>query len=79
MAGARGPTTSDLRPCAAQPTEEAIVGDTYKPGDTVPRDGTVRCTEQKGTTDHVQAGTTFSPCDNWADHRGKTCAWEYLD
>lgn len=32
---------------------------TYKPGATVPRDGTVKCTEYNGTQGHVKAGTKF--------------------
>jgi hypothetical protein len=34
----------------------------YKPGDTVPKDGTVQCTLYNGTKDEVKAGTTFAPC-----------------
>ena len=32
---------------------------TYVPGDTVPKDGTVECTQYPGTRDKVKAGDTF--------------------
>jgi len=32
------------------------VATTYKPGDTVPKDGTVECTQYNGTRDRVKAG-----------------------
>jgi hypothetical protein len=44
---------------------------TYKPGDTVPRDGTVECTQFNGTQDTVKQGKTFAPCDLWGDNHGK--------
>jgi hypothetical protein len=46
---------------------------TYKPGDTVPHDGKVECTQHNGTTDTVRAGTKFAPCDHYGDHYGKGC------
>lgn len=52
---------------------------TYKPGDTVPRDGKVECTQYNGTTDNVKAGTKFAPCDHFGDHHGKDCTWQYAD
>ena len=55
------------------------MADTYKPGDTVPRDGEVECTQYKGTRKHVKAGTTFPPCDNWREHHPKGCTWQYVD
>jgi hypothetical protein len=51
----------------------------YKPGDTVPRDGTVKCTQYNGTKDKVKKSTKFAPCDHWGDHHGKSCTWEYVD
>jgi hypothetical protein len=51
---------------------------TYKPGDTVPRDGTVKCTQYNGTRDHVKAGTKLAPCDHCGDHHGKQCTWLYI-
>jgi hypothetical protein len=50
----------------------------YKPGETVPRDGTVECKQFHGTRDHVKAGTTFAPCDHWREHNGPKCTWEYV-
>lgn len=50
----------------------------YKPGEIVPRAGTVQCTEVHGTKDQVQAGTRFAPCDHWGQHNGRTCTWEYV-
>jgi hypothetical protein len=40
---------------------------TYKPGETVPRDGIVECTGYPGTRDRVKAGTTFAPRDPWGE------------
>ncbi len=51
----------------------------YKPGDTVPREGKVECTQYNGTTDNVKAGTKFAPCDHFGDHHGKDCTWQYAD
>ena len=51
---------------------------TYKPGETVPQTGTVKCTQNNGTQDHVTAGTKFAPCDHWGDHNGKGCTWQYV-
>jgi hypothetical protein len=51
----------------------------YKPGDAVPRDGTVKCTQYPGTRDHVRKGTTFAPCDHWQEHKPRGCTWEYVD
>jgi hypothetical protein len=54
------------------------MADTYKPGEKVPRDGTVECTQHPGTVDQVKAGTTFPPCDHWGDHNRKDCTWQYV-
>lgn len=51
----------------------------YKPGDIVPRDGTVRCTQHPGVIDHVKAGTRFAPCDHWLQPGQPGCTWEYVD
>ena len=51
----------------------------YKPGDTVARDGTVRCTPSLATRDQVKKGARFAPCDHWKDHHGNDCTWEYVD
>jgi hypothetical protein len=50
----------------------------YKPGDTVPRDGTVQCTQFHGTKDNVKKDTKFAPCDHWGEHNGNDCTWEYV-
>ena len=52
---------------------------TYKPGEFVPRDGTVECSESPGTRDEVKAGTRFPPCDHWREHHPRTCSWRYVD
>lgn len=52
---------------------------TYKPGETVPRDGTVECSQYPGTRDRVKAGTTIAPCDHWRDHHPSGCTWQYVD
>jgi len=54
------------------------VAQQYKPGERVPRTGTVQCTQANGTKDHVIAGTTFAPCDHYGQHNGKGCTWEYV-
>jgi hypothetical protein len=54
------------------------MADTYKPGDTVPKDGEVECT-QSGIKDKVTAGTTFAPCDHWGEHGSKECTWQYVE
>jgi hypothetical protein len=58
--------------------EAPNVAQTYKPGDTVPMDGTVECTQYPGTRDNVKRGTKFAPCDHWRDHHGKDCTWQYV-
>jgi len=51
---------------------------TYRPGEEVPKDGTVECTKFKGTRDKAKKGTHFAPCDHWGDHNGKQCTWQYV-
>ena len=51
---------------------------TYKPGDTVPRDGEVKCTQHPSVKDEVKAGTTLAPCDHWGERGRKDCTWEYV-
>lgn len=51
---------------------------TYKPGETVPKDGTVRCTQHPGAQDRVKAGTKFAPCDHWGDPGRPNCTWQYI-
>jgi len=52
---------------------------THKPGEIVPRDGTVQCTQHPETRDQVKKGTRFAPCDHWGDHDRKDCTWQYID
>jgi hypothetical protein len=59
-------------------SKEAVMPETYKPGEIVPRDGTAECTQYNGTRDHVKAGTRFAPCDHSGDHHGKDCTWQYV-
>jgi hypothetical protein len=42
--------------------ESASAAETYKPGQVVPRDGTVECARHPDVQDHVKAGTRFAPC-----------------
>ena len=58
---------------------EVAMAQTYKPGEAVPRDGVVECTEYPGTRDRVKAGTRFAPCDHWGDHHPQGCTWQYVD
>lgn len=50
----------------------------YKPGETVPRDGEVVCSQHHDIQKHVRAGTTFPPCDNWGDPANPDCTWQYI-
>ena len=50
----------------------------YKPGDEVPRDGKVKCTQFQGTQKDVKKGTHFPPCDNWKEKHPAGCTWEYV-
>ena len=54
------------------------MADQYRPGDVVPHTGTVECKQYKGTRKSVTVGTHFPPCDNWGDHHGAKCTWEYV-
>lgn len=54
------------------------MAETYKPGDTVPKSGKVKCTQHPSVTDNVTAGTTFAPCDHWGEAGEKNCTWEYV-
>jgi hypothetical protein len=51
---------------------------TYKPGESVPKTGTVKCTQHASVKDKVKAGTTFAPCDHWGEQGKKNCTWEYV-
>jgi hypothetical protein len=54
------------------------MADQYKPGDTVPKDGRVQCTQYQGTQKDVTKGKIFPPCDNWHQSHPKGCTWEYV-
>lgn len=52
---------------------------TYKPGEIVPKTGTVQCVEHTNIRDHVQQGTRFAPCHHFDDaDSGKGCVWQYV-
>ena len=50
---------------------------TYKPGQIVPRDGTVGCARHHDVQDHVKAGTRFAPCAHHHEH-STGCTWQYV-
>ncbi len=54
---------------------------TYKPGDTVLRDGAVQCNQYSGTRDRVKKGPKFAPCDHWgaAQRQGLYLAVRLID
>jgi len=51
--------------------------ETYKPGQVVPRDGTVGCARHHDVQDHVKAGTRFAPCSHHHEH-SEGCTWQYV-
>jgi len=51
--------------------------ETYKPGQVVPRDGTVECARHHDVQDHVKAGTRFAPCSHHHEH-SEGCTWQYV-
>jgi hypothetical protein len=63
--------TEDLLKAAAAAAE------TYKPGQIVPRDGTVECARHHDVQDHVKAGTRFAPCSHHHEH-SEGCTWQYV-
>ena len=69
--------TEDLLTAAAplMPGHTATV--TYKPGQVVPRDGTVECARHHEVQDHVKAGTRFAPCGHHHEH-SEGCTWQYV-
>ena len=66
--------TAPLMPGRA---ESAPTTETYKPGQIVPRDGTVECTRHHDVQDHVKAGTRFAPCTHHHEH-SEGCTWQYV-
>ena len=57
--------------------ESAAAAETYKPGQVVPRDGTVECARHHDVQDHVKAGTRFAPCAHHHEH-SEGCTWQYV-
>ena len=57
--------------------ESASATETYKPGQVVPRDGTVECARHHDVQDHVKAGTRFAPCSHHHEH-SEGCTWQYV-
>ena len=49
----------------------------YKPGQLVPRNGTVQCTRHREVQDHVTSGTRFAPCSYHHEHTAG-CTWQYI-
>ena len=73
--------TEDLLSAAAPlmpgRVESASAAETYKPGQVVPRDGTVECARHPDVQDHVKAGTRFAPCSHHHEH-SEGCTWQYV-
>ena len=61
----------------ADAAESAAAAQSYKPGQVVPRDGTVECARHHDVQDHVKAGTRFAPCSHHHEH-SEGCTWQYL-
>ena len=57
--------------------ESARATETYKPGQVVPRDGTVECARHHDVQNHVKAGTRFAPCSHHHEH-SEGCTWRYV-
>jgi hypothetical protein len=71
----------ELLKAAASPAhsraESAPAAETYRPGQVVPRDGTVGCARHHEVQDHVKAGTRFAPCSHHHEH-SEGCTWQYV-
>ena len=71
----------ELLKAAAPPAhghaESAPAAETYKPGQVVPRDGTVECARHHDVQDNVKAGTRFAPCSHHHEH-SEGCTWQYV-
>ncbi len=71
----------ELLKAAAPPAhghaESAPATGTYKPGQVVPRDGTVGCARHHDVQDNVKAGTRFAPCSHHHEH-SEGCTWQYV-
>jgi hypothetical protein len=57
--------------------ESAPAAETYKPGQVVPRDGTVECARHHEVQDNVKAGTRFAPCSHHHE-QSEGCTWQYV-
>ena len=68
-----------LKAAALMPghAESAPAAETYKPGQVVPRDGTVECARHHDVQNHVKAGTRFAPCSHHHEH-SEGCTWQYV-
>ena len=68
-----------LKAAALMPgrAESAPATETYKPGQVVPRDGTVECARHHDVQNHVKAGTRFAPCSHHHEH-SEGCTWQYV-
>jgi hypothetical protein len=64
-------------PSAHSRAESVLPPEAYKPGQIVPRDGTVECARHHDVQDHVKAGTRFAPCSHHHEH-SEGCAWQYV-
>ena len=64
-------------PLAPGRAESAPATETYKPGQVVPRDGTVECARHHDVQNHVKAGTRFAPCSHHHEH-SEGCTWQYV-
>lgn len=78
------PISACTRPEAAASASAAwsrsvwsAAAETYKPGQVVPRDGTVECARHHDVQDHVKAGTRFAPCSHHHEHC-EGCTWQYV-
>ena len=64
-------------PLAPGRAESVSATETYKPGQVVPRDGTVECARHHDVQNHVKAGTRFAPCSHHHEH-SEGCTWQYV-
>ena len=64
-------------PLAPGRAESAPATEAYKPGQVVPRDGTVECARHHDVQNHVKAGTRFAPCSHHHEH-SEGCTWQYV-
>jgi hypothetical protein len=79
LASQRKFTEDLLKAAALMPgsADSAPAAETYKPGQVVPRDGTVECARHHDVQDHVKAGTRFAPGSHHHEH-SEGCTWQYV-